>query len=157
MHTLSMAVERYGVCIGISAKIENWDKPSVIVVSNGYSRALIIPAEVIQAALKLLGNLEPPQYTLMALLAYLVIVPDVERFSSVTLDQDYSGQVVERIIRRSLLELLRRHRPNLKASAVRMQNVAGNRADRLARDIYKGKRQADGDITLEDIQNLLWA
>jgi hypothetical protein len=84
----------------------------------------------------------------MALLAYLVVAPDIERISSVTLDQDYSGQAAERIIRRLLLELLRRHRPKLKASAVRMQNIAGSRA------VYKGRKQADAEITLEGV---LWA
>lgn len=86
-----------------------------------------------------------------------MLAPDIERLSSVTLDQDYSGQAAERIIRRLLLELLRRHRPKLKASAVRMQNVAGSRADRLDRAVYKGRQQADGEIMLEDIQGVLWA
>ena len=152
-----MAPERYSVCVDISAKIENWEKPSVIAVSNGHSRALVVSAEVKQAAVRLLSGSEPPQYTLMALLAYLVIAPDIERLSSVILDQDYSGDVAERIIRRLLLELLRRHRPKLKASAVRMQKVAGSNADKLARAIYKGKLQANGEITLEDIQGVLWA
>ena len=119
-----MTASRYAVYVDISAKIESWDKLSVVVVANGHSRALIISAETKQAALKLLSSAEPPQYTLMALLAYLVLIPDIEKLSSVTLDQDYSGQVAERIIRRVLLDLLRRHRPKLKASAVRMQNVA---------------------------------
>lgn len=152
-----MAAERYSVCVDISAKIENWEKPSVIAVSNGHSRALVISAEVKQAAARLLSGSEPPQYTLMALLSYIVIAPDIERLSSVILDQDYSGDVAERIIRRLLLELLRRHRPKLKASAVRMQKVAGSNADKLARAIYKGKLQANGEITLEDIQDVLWA
>jgi hypothetical protein len=151
-----MAAERYSVCVDISAKIENWEKPSVIAVSNGHSRALVISAEVKQAAARLLSGSEPPQYTLMALLSYIVIAPDIERLSSVILDQDYSGEVAERIIRRLLLELLRRHRPKFKASAVRMQKVAGSNADRLARAIYKGKQQANGEITLEDIQGVLW-
>jgi hypothetical protein len=152
-----MAAERYSVCVDISAKIENWEKPSVIAVSNGHSRALVVSAEVKQAAARLLSGSEPPQYTLMALLSYIVIAPDIERLSSVILDQDYSGDVAERIIRRLLLELLRRHRPKLKASAVRMQKVAGSGADRLARAIYKCKQQANGEITLEDIQGVLWA
>jgi hypothetical protein len=151
-----MAAERYSVCVDISAKIENWEKPSVIAVSNGHSRALVVSAEVKQAAARLLSGSEPPQYTLMALLSYIVIAPDIERLSSVILDQDYSGDVAERIIRRLLLELLRRHRPKLKASAVRMQKVAGSSADKLARAIYKGKQQANGEITLEDIQGALW-
>lgn len=148
--------DRYAVYVDISAKIESWDKLSVVAVSNGHSRALEVSAEVKQAAARLLPGSEPPQYTLMALLAYLVLLPDIERLSSVTLDQDYSGEVAERIIRRSLLELLRRRRPKLKASAVRIQQVAGSKADKLARAIFKGKQQADGAITLEDIEGALW-
>ncbi len=150
-----MAASRYSVCVDISAKIESWDKSSVVVVANGHSRALIISAETKQAAVRLISGDGPPQYRLMALLAYIVIAPDIEKISSIILDQDYSGEVAERIIRRLLLELLRRHRPKLKASAVRMQKVAGSRADRLARAAYKGRQRADGEITLADIEAAL--
>ena len=150
-----MAVERYAAYVDISAKIEDWDKLSVIAVSNGYSKALSVTPEVKQAALRIMGNSEPPQYVLMAVLTYIAVLPDIEHFTSITLDQDYSGEVAERTIRGLLLGLLRRQRPKLKASYVRMKNIAGSVADKLARATYKGRRLPDGEITLADIEAVL--
>lgn len=116
----------------------------------------MVTAETKRAAARLLaGGSEPPQYALMAVFAYLAVRPDIERLSSITLDLDYSGQVATRIIVRQLLELLRRQRPKLKASAVRMKNIEGSRADRLAREVYRGLRRPDGEIALAEIEALL--
>ena len=92
---------------------------------------------------------------LMAVLTYLAVWPDIDRLSSITLDRDYSGEVAERIIVRRLLVMLKQHRPKLKASAVRMGNIAGSQADRLARAAYRGKRRPDREITLAEIEALL--
>lgn len=147
--------ERYAVFVDISAKIESWDKPSVIAVSNDHTRALFVSAETKRAAIHLAYGATPPQYLLMAVLTYIVVAPEIERVSSITLDRDYSGDVAERTIRRLLLEFLRRHRPKLRAAAIRMQNIAGTTADRHARAVYKGKAVADGEITLEKIWKVL--
>lgn len=98
---------------------------------------LVTPATK-QAAARLLANSEEPaQYALMAVLAYLAVRHEIDHLSSITLDRDYSGEIAERIIVRRLLALLKRDRPRLKSSAVRVGNVANSKADRLARAAYK--------------------
>lgn len=148
--------ERYAVFVDVSAKIEAWEKPSLIAVANDHTTVLLVTAATKQAAAKLLASGgEPAQYVLMAILTYLAVGPDIERISSITLDQDYSGLRAERRVLRRLLQLLRRQRPRLKASAVRMENIAGSLADRLARTAYRGLRQPDREITLAEIVALI--
>ena len=153
---VSGSVDRYAVSVDVSAKIEAWDKPSLIAVANDHTRVLLVTAATKQVAARLLASGdEPTQYVLMAVLTYLAVWPEINQISSLTLDRDYSGDVAERIIVRRLLVMLRQHRPKLKASAVRMENVAGSRADKLARAAYRGLRQPDGEITLAEIVALL--
>ena len=151
-----MAADRYAVSVDISAKIEAWDKPSLVAVANDHTRVLLVTAATKQEAARLLaGSGEPVQYALMAVLAYLAVRHEIDHLSSITLDRDYSGEIAERIIVRRLLALLKRDRPRLKSSAVRVGNVANSKADRLARAAYKGKLKADGEITLAEIMALL--
>ena len=151
-----MSPDRYAVFVDISAKIEAWDKPSLIAVANDHTRVLLVTPATKQAAAKLLKNSEePPQYALMAVFTYLAVRHEIDRLSSITLDRDYSGEVAERIIVRRLLALLKRDRPRLKSSSVKMGNVAGKQADRMARAAYKGKLKANGEITLKEIAALL--
>jgi len=151
-----MASDRYAVCVDISAKIEAWDKPSLVAVANDHTRVLLVTPATKQAAARLLADSEEPaQYALMAVVAYLAVRQEIEQLSSVTLDRDYSGDVAERIIARRLLALLKRDRPKLKSSAVRIGNVAGSQADRLARTAYRGLRKPDGEITLAEIAAVL--
>jgi hypothetical protein len=151
-----VAAERYAVSVDISAKLEAWDKPSLIAVANDHTRVLLVTAATKQAAARLLASgEEPAQYALMAILTYLAVWPEIHQLSSITLDRDYSGQVAERIIARRLVALLKQRRPKLKASAVRIGNVEGSQADRLARAAYRGLRQPDGEITLAEIAALL--
>jgi hypothetical protein len=156
MQERCMAADRYAVSVDISAKIEAWDKPSLVAVANDHTRVLLVTAATKQAAARLLANSEEPvQYALMAVLAYLAVRHEIDHLSSITLDRDYSGEIAERIIVRRLLALLKRDRPRLKSSAVRVGNVANSKADRLARAAYKGKLKADGEITLAEIMALL--
>lgn len=151
-----MSAERYAVSVDISAKLEAWDKPSMIAVANDHTRVLLVTPATKQAAARLLaGSEEPAQYALMAILTYLAVWPEIHQLSSITLDQDYSGLLAERRVLRRLLKLLRQNRPKLKASALRMENIAGSQADKLARAAYRGQWQPDGEITLAQIVALL--
>lgn len=151
-----MSADRYAVSVDVSAKIEAWDKPSLIAVANDHARVLLVTAATKQAAARLVATGdEPAQYVLMAVLTYLAVWPEIDHLSSITLDRDYSGEVAERRVLRRLLGLLRRQRPKLKASALRMDNIAGSQADRLARAAYRGLRRPDGEIRLEEIAALL--
>jgi hypothetical protein len=118
---------------------------------------MLIPIEVKAAAAQMLPGLLQPQLTLMAVFAYLAVRPEIYQVSSITLDRDYSGQVAERLIVRQLVELIRRERPRFKASAIRIAQVEGSRADLLARAVYRGLRRPDGAISLADIEAVLWA
>jgi hypothetical protein len=72
------------------------------------------------------------------------------------LDQiEQQRQVAERRILRRLLELIRRERPKFRGAMLRMDTVAGSRADRLAREVYRGLRQPDGEISIADIEAAL--
>jgi hypothetical protein len=97
-------------------------------VANDHTRVLLVTPATKQAAARLLANdPEPVQYVLMAVLTYLAVLHELDHFSSITLDQDYSGDLAERRVLRRLLKMLRRDRPKLKASALRMENnVAGS-------------------------------
>jgi hypothetical protein len=103
MQERCMAADRYAVSVDISAKIEAWDKPSLVAVANDHTRVLLVTAATKQAAARLLANSEEPaQYALMAVLAYLAVRHEIDHLSSITLDRDYSGEIAERIIVRRL-------------------------------------------------------
>ena len=88
-----MASDRYAVCVDISAKIEAWDKPSLVAVANDHTRVLLVTPATKQAAARLLADSEEPaQYALMAVVAYLAVRQEIEQLSSVTLDREaYRG------------------------------------------------------------------
>ena len=84
-----MAADRYAVSVDISAKLEAWDKPSMIAVANDHTRVLLVTPATKQAAARLLASgEEPAQYVLMAVLTYLAVWPEIDKLSSITLDQD---------------------------------------------------------------------
>jgi hypothetical protein len=153
-----MASKRYSVCVDISAKLEAWNKASVIAVANGHSRALIVKPNVKCYAVTLLRNTtpaEPVQFALRAVLTYIAVLPDLDKLSRITIDRDYSGETAERRILRRLLGLIRRERPNFKGASLRMEVVAGSRADVLAREVYRGLNRSDGEILSDDIEAAL--
>jgi hypothetical protein len=127
----------------------------VIAVSNGHVRTLIIYPEVKIAAARLMDSSVPVQFTLMAILTFLAVRPYLDRVSSITLDQDYSGEVAERRILRHLLAMIRREMPTFKKALLRIDNVEGTRADIVAREVYRRMRRPDGKISLSDIEGVL--
>ena len=68
--------------VDISAKIEAWDKPSLVAVANDHTRVLLVTAATKQEAARLLANSEEPaQYALMAVLAYLAVRHEIDHLS----------------------------------------------------------------------------
>ena len=150
-----MLAEKYTVYVDISAKLEAWEKDSVIAVANGHMRTLRITSEVkIKMVARLQAN-QPVQFYLMALCTYIAIKPDLSKVKRIVLDRDYSGNTAQRLITRYLIELIRHDVPDFKAAHIRIDNVAGSTADRLARAVYQGKHTADGVITLEMFEAIL--
>jgi len=91
----------------------------------------------------------------LAVLVYLAIRDDLPNIQQIVIDQDYSGRQVEATIKNLLLHLLRRDKPNVKAGFVRFENVKGSRADRLARQVYKGKTKPDRVIRWGEVERTL--
>lgn len=138
----------------VSAKIEDWEKDSVIAVANDRCRTLKITAEVKQALITLLGTNHPVQFSMLAIFTYIAIRPFLAEATSITIDMDYSGDRAHRIIKAELLDLIRREQPTFKAKRIRFDNIAGTTADELARSSYR-KKQSDGVISLVDVQRVL--
>jgi hypothetical protein len=150
--------EKYAVQVDINAKIEDWEKDSVIAVANHKQIALRVRAQTKRDAAKRLrriGRTEPIQFQLMAILAYIALRSQLANVYRITLDRDYSGDNAKRIIARQLTELIRRDFPKFKSSTIRIDNVEGSAADRLAREVFKGLAVANGEITLADIESVM--
>lgn len=147
--------ERHTVFVDISTKVEAWDRDSVIAMSNDYDRALLIPAEVKQQAAALIPSSQPVQFRLLALFTYLIVRPDLEKIRRIVIDQDYSGEKAERFIKKELIGLIRRDSPTFKTGHIRISEIAGSRADVLAREAYRGNQPVDGTITIEEIEGVL--
>lgn len=153
-----MPPERYSVFVDVSAKIETWEKVSVVVVANGHSNALRLPAYVKKAMRDALrGGLEPPQYVIFAAAIYLTLRPYLSQIKRIRVDLDYSGASAERTIRRLLVEMIRRDVPGFRGSEIRLEEVSGTRADILARQCYRGKQPVNGEISLADMRAVLGA
>lgn len=151
-----MSPEQYSVFVDLSAKIEAWDKPSIVVVANSHAHALRLPAYV-KAALRsaLAVGKEPPQYAILAGAVYLTLRPHLHSVKRIRLDKDYSGMVAERAISGRLLTLIRRDVPNFKGAELRFEKAAGTNADEYARQCYRGKRAIDGEITLAQMEEVI--
>jgi len=152
-----VVAEKYTVYVDISAKLEAWEKDSVIAVANGYTRTLRITSEIKTKVVARLQTSQPVQFYLMALCTYIAIAikPDLPKVRRIVLDRDYSGEVAQRLIIRYLIELIRRDAPHFKAAHIRIDNVAGSTADRLARAVYQGEQTVDGVITMEMFEAVL--
>lgn len=152
-----MPSEKYTVFVDISTKVETWDKDSVIAMSNDHSQALLIPASVKVQAAGLLSSSPPVQFRLLAIFTYLVIRPDLGDIRRIVIDRDYSGEKAERFIKAELIALIRRDQPTFKLGHIRIDEIAGSRADVLAREAYRGNHPVNGTITLEDFRGVLRA
>jgi hypothetical protein len=147
--------EKNTVFVDISTKVETWDKDSVIALSNDHSRALLIPASVKIQAASLFPSSPPVQFRLLAIFTYMVIRSDLNHVRRIVIDRDYSGEKAERFIKAELITLIRQDYPTFKLGYIRISQIAGSRADILAREAYRGNLPIDGVITLEEIQDVL--
>lgn len=88
----------------------------------------------------------------MATFTYLAIQAEIAQIKRVVIDKDDSGVDAERAIRRWLVKLIHRNNPKFKAGDIRFANIAGSRADVLAREAYRGNVAKTGMITLKEIE-----
>lgn len=146
----------YSVCTNISAKIQAWDKDSIVAIANDHQMALCAPAAVKQKAVATLKTKELVQFALLAIVAYLAVRPKLAEIRRITIVLDYSGAVAHRMIVRRLVELIRRDLPEFRASWMRIDNVASHRGDLPPCEVYRRLRKADGEIhQWEQIEPLL--
>jgi hypothetical protein len=147
--------QRYTAYVDISAKIEQWHLPSAVAVSNGSGWALWVSPEIKQRLRARIVSAPPPQYEIMAILAFLALRPRLTQISRIVLDADYSGDTAQRIVIRNLVDLIRGDLPTFKAAHIRMAMVAQTRADILARQVFGGKTQPNHIVSWSEVEALL--
>ncbi|MBX3054415.1 MAG: hypothetical protein KF753_23280 [Caldilineaceae bacterium] len=145
------------VYIDLSAKIEEWSADSAIAMTNGGETVFLVRARVKRQArdwLKKSGNKRREAvyiYRLLSALVYLISAPELSNIELLIIDADYPGTRPAAAIRNELVPLLQRERRHFSGKRIRFQQVKGSKADRLARDVFRGKIQAQREITLEEI------
>lgn len=87
-------MDRYTVFVDVSAKIETWDKNSVVTVSNGHSRTMLFTPEIKMRSAELVRTFsnEPVQFTLLALFTFISIRSELDKIQTIIIDRDYSGE-----------------------------------------------------------------
>jgi hypothetical protein len=146
--------QRFVGYVDLSAKLEQWTKDSIVVLSNGSFTALRITKESKQQARQVLVERygrRTVRYRLLAILIYLLIQDHLEQIDTLYIDRDYEGAEAEATIKNLLLHLLRRNGYERQASFVHFANVRGSVADTMARRIYLGKESPPTKLTWEAI------
>ncbi len=144
--------QRFVGYVDLSAKLEQWTKDSIVVLSNGSFTALRITKESKQQARQVLVERygrRTVRYRLLAILIYRVIQDHLEQIDTMYIDRDYEGLEAEATIKNLLLHLLRRNGHERQASFVHFANVRGSVADTMAHRIYLGKEAPPTKLTWE--------
>jgi len=146
----------YIVEVDQSGKIEQTSWDTVLAFSDGLQRAIRIPAKAKRSVFNFLRQKYPERAGLFHLLQffaaglYLLLHPCLDQLTSVTIDREYPGN--EGYIKGVLLNYLRREDPNLSSDFVNFGRVKdGSPADELAWSVFRGKREADQVISLEEV------
>jgi len=150
----------YIVELDQSGKLEQTSWDTVLAFSDGLQRAIRIPARVKQSVFNFLRRKYPERVGLFHLLQffaaglYLLLHPYLDQLTGVTIDREYPGN--EGYIKGVLLNYLRREDPNLSSDLINFGRVEdGSPADELAWSVFRGKKDADQVISLEEILRVL--
>jgi hypothetical protein len=148
--------------VDVSAKIENWTADSVVALTNGSARVLVVPAKVKQEARAWLRRRYPNRngtyhaLILLAVLISLIIEPDLDSAEYIVIDEDYSGAAIHAKLKTELAPLLRQRRPDFSSGRIQFQRVKGTKADRLAREVFLMRsRRKYRHVTFEEIWKTL--
>lgn len=149
------------VLIDLSAKIEEWMADTVVAMSNGHEAYLILPSRVKRSARDYLKAVDPKPrkeaiyiYRLLAILVYLVVKDEINDIEQIVIDNDYPGAEPAGKIKNELIPLLKRLRPEIAGKDISFQQVKGQKADRLARQVFLAKQREGRLLTLEKIQSV---
>jgi hypothetical protein len=146
------------VYVDLSAKVEQWTRDSAVAVCDGFSRVYLVPSRDKQKARDLIIRLHGRtnvQYRVFAVLIYLAIRADLPNIQQIVVDRDYPGSHQEGTIKNFLLNHLRKDWPKVTAGFIRFENVAGSRADALAREVFLREAQPDGVVSYQEIGAVL--
>lgn len=148
----------HAVYIDLSAKAEQWTRPSAVAMSNEDCRVYMVSGKVKQRARRLIRERhggKSDQYRLLAALVFLVVRDDLPAITQIVIDQDYAGQQAEATIKNLLLRLLRKEKTGVTAGMVRFAELRGSRADRLAKQVYDGERLPDRVVGWSELEAVL--
>jgi len=148
----------YVAYVDMSAKVEQWSRDSAVAISNGKSKAILVPSRVKQHLRQLLVDRyggKSLEYRVMAILIYLLLKEELEDIIQVVIDRDYTGENIEATIRNLLLNLIRQDMPRLSGSYIRFENIEGSKADKLARRVYEGKAIPQSVVTIAEIEAII--
>ncbi len=146
------------VYIDLSAKAEQYQLNSAVAVANGISWVYLMPASVKASLHKWFvarHGRKSVKYRVLAVLIYIAVRERLAEIDLIVIDQDYTGQQPEATIKNLLLPLLRRHRPEITAGFIRFNQIKGSRADRLAKQVFDGNREAERIVAWAEIEKLL--
>jgi len=150
----------YVVEVDLSAKVEQWSKDTAVAFSDGIQGSILVSSRVKREARDWLRDRYPNRskgfyrYLLFAAFVYLLVQPHLRQIMRVIIDRDYPGQHPEAQIKGRLLQFLHRDDPSLRGEFISFREVKGSKADALARDVFRSRRKADRQITLNDIQQI---
>lgn len=146
------------VYVDLSANAEQLSQDSAIAVSDGVKWVCLARSRVKRYLAESLAerygrrNL---QYRLLAALVYLAIADRLGEIRQIVIDKDYSGEVAESAIKNYLMAFVRMQRPDIGANFLRIENVKGSEADRLARAVFQGRSPPDRIATIQEVRRLL--
>jgi len=144
--------------VDLSAKVEQWSKNTAVAFSDGIQGSILIDRRVKRRAREWLRDRYPDRskgyyrYLLFAAFVYLATQPYLQQIRHMTIDQDYPGPQNEKLIKDFLLNFLHRDNPSLHGDFISFREVKGSQADILARNIYRGSKEAERRISFKDIQ-----
>jgi hypothetical protein len=146
------------VYVDMSAKAEQRVLDSAVAVSDGISWVYLIPGSVklrLQQWLTQKHGRKSIKYRVVATLIYVTICDRLEEIAQLVIDQDYTGTQAHATFKNLLFALLRRDHPPIPTGFIRFEQIKGSRADRLAKQVFDGKRKPDRIVTWAEIERLL--
>lgn len=146
------------VYIDLSANAEQLSLDSAIAVSDGVQWVCLVRSRVkryLAEVLEARYGRRHLQYRLLAVLVYLAVYDRLGEIRQIVIDRDYSGEVAENALKNYLITLIRRRQPEVGPNFLRIANLKGSEADRLARAVFQDRAQPDKVITINEAKQLL--
>jgi len=145
---------QHHIQIDQSVKIEQTQANTVLALSDGIERTLLISAQVkrtCQQTLRARG-IKPGMIALRMFAAGLVLLLEdqIEHVGSVTIDTEYTGKEGE--IKGLLLRFVLRWVPDFPKGAINFRQIGKrSRAHTLAWETHQGWREPDRRVTLKEL------